>query len=142
MALQRLFLGVNAHINYDLVLTLIDLLRDEWSHLDEHGIAHRLSDHRKVNEIIANTIDEVQDTILEREAPALDLIDKGLGRLDEMLIAKLITAWRDRVWEQAVYLLDREGGADHLDDIITTPALARAEAMASPRWYLHPSRLI
>lgn len=29
-AMQKLLLGVNAHINYDLVLTLVDMLEGEW----------------------------------------------------------------------------------------------------------------
>ncbi len=142
MVLQRLFLGVNAHINYDLVLTLVDLLRDEWAQMDEISLQRRLDDHRRVNTIIAATIDAVQDDILEREAPALDLIDKGLGRLDELLIARLITHWRDRVWTNAIHILDRDASDQRHVDAVAQSAMDRAMAIARPRWYLHPRDLI
>jgi hypothetical protein len=31
--LQNMLLGINAHINYDLVLTLVDMLKSEWAQL-------------------------------------------------------------------------------------------------------------
>jgi hypothetical protein len=34
-AIQLLLMGVNAHINYDLVLVLVDLLEPEWARLPE-----------------------------------------------------------------------------------------------------------
>ena len=104
--LQHLLLGMNAHINYDLVLTLDDLLRPEWTALDDDGRAVRLHDHRRVNDVIAETIDVVQDTVVERHDPALDWIDRMLGRLDERLLSRLVTGWREEVWERAVDLLE------------------------------------
>lgn len=142
MVLQRLFLGVNAHINYDLVLTLVDMLNDEWPGMDDAAEDRRLENHRRVNHIIAATIDAVQDDILEREAPSLDLIDKGLGRLDEFLIAPLITRWRDRVWTDAVHILDRDMGDRTHVETVEHKAVKRAAAIARPRWYLHPLDLI
>lgn len=38
-----------------------------------------------MNRIIAGTVDEVQDAVLERYAPAMDLVDKLLDPLDECL---------------------------------------------------------
>jgi len=35
LTVQNLILGVNAHINYDLVLATADMLEPEWSQLDE-----------------------------------------------------------------------------------------------------------
>jgi hypothetical protein len=53
--IQHLLLGINAHINYDLVLTLYDLLVDDWSHISESTKRSRLRDHNMVNEIIADS---------------------------------------------------------------------------------------
>lgn len=104
--LQLLLLGVNAHINYDLVLTLLDMLEPEWdSHTPELRLL-RQRDHRLVNSIIAGTIDEVQDEVLEKESPDLGLIDDLMGRLDERLISGMITYWREAVWKAAVRCLD------------------------------------
>jgi hypothetical protein len=106
--LQHLLLGVNAHINYDLALALRDLLRPEWDHLSPTGVRRRYEDHLLVNQIIAETVDTVQDQVIERYAPATDLIDKLFGPVDEWLTARVISEWRDDVWESAVALLEAE----------------------------------
>lgn len=106
--LQSLILGVNAHINYDLVLTLDDLLRPEWKTLSETKQRQRYEDHCHVNHVIAETIDSVQDIILEPLNPSLEWIDSLFGRIDEYLISKLITHWREEVWENTQRLLKIE----------------------------------
>lgn len=103
--LQFLILGVNAHINYDLVLALYDLLKPEWNTLSETQQKYRYEDHHHVNYVIASTIDRVQDEILEPLNPKLKWVDTLLGRMDEYLISKLITSWREDVWENTQMLL-------------------------------------
>lgn len=104
-ALQYLLMGVNAHINYDLVLTLYDMLQPEWQELAPGQKKLRFQDHCKVNDIISGTIDQVQDEILREEDPVLGWLDAGMGRLDEYLISRLIIGWREDVWEHAQELL-------------------------------------
>lgn len=104
--LQNLLLGVNAHINYDLVLTLEELLRPEWQALSSAQRAMRRTDHNRVNHIIAATIDAVQDQILEPAMPVMQVVDVVLGRMDEGLISGIITRWRGKVWQHAVYLVE------------------------------------
>lgn len=104
-AIQYLLMGVNAHINYDLVLTLYDMLQPEWSELGPGQKALRFQDHCRVNDIISGTIDKVQDEILCKEDPILGWLDAGMGRLDEYLISRLIIGWREDVWEHAQQLL-------------------------------------
>lgn len=106
--LQSLILGVNAHINYDLVLALNDLLRPEWKTLSETKQRQRYEDHCHVNHVIAETIDSVQDVILEPLNPSLAWIDSLFGRIDEYLISNLITRWREEVWEKTQRLLKIE----------------------------------
>jgi len=101
-AVQHLMLGVNAHINYDLVLALIDMLDPEWQAFPQKQRLQRYADHCQINQIIAGTIDEVQDEVLERYSPAMDLIDRAFGRLDELIIARLLSGWRDQVWKQVM----------------------------------------
>ena len=105
LAVQGLLLGVNAHINYDLVLTLLDLLEPEWESLTEEQRAMRYSDHCRVNDVIGSTMDAVQDQVLEPAMPAMDLFDRLLGPLDEKLVSHLISDWRDQVWRKATHLL-------------------------------------
>jgi hypothetical protein len=113
-ALQKILLGVNAHINYDLVLTLVDLLQSEWDGLSEEQRLIRYADHCRVNHVIGSTIDAVQDQILEPAMPVMDLIDRLLGSLDEMLISRLITQWREQVWQNAVHLLQTNAEDERL----------------------------
>ena len=105
LPLQELLLGVNAHINYDLVLSLVDLLQPEWEHLNEEQRAARYSDHCRVNEVIGSTIDAVQDQVLEPVMPGMDIIDRLMGSLDEKLISHLLSDWREQVWQNVTLLL-------------------------------------
>ena len=130
-ALQHLLLGVNAHINYDLVLTLVDLLDHEWTSHSEAMRALRFADHCHVNRVIARTIDAVQDDVLEPCDPALDHVDRWLGRLDEWLIARLIARWRHEVWHNAAAILGAAAGAERaaLRRQVETTTLQRARAI-------------
>ncbi len=102
LALQNLLLGVNAHINYDLVLATADLLEEEWPGLSSEARRQRRDDYNHVNEIIERTVDAVQDEILERRQPMLQVVDTVFGPVDEWLIGRQITRWRNDVWEEAV----------------------------------------
>jgi hypothetical protein len=104
--LQLLLAGVNAHINYDLVLTLVDLLASDWPDMDDSQRAMRQRDYDRVNDVISATVDLVQDEVVERYARWCDGLDIVLGRLDEMLATRLLVGWRRRVWRQAVTILD------------------------------------
>ena len=104
---QLLLAGVNAHINYDLVLTLVDLLGPDWARTSRDERAVRRADYDLVNCIISETADRVQDDVLERRVPLLDTVDHLLGRWDERVTTRLLAGWRSRVWRQSVDLLDR-----------------------------------
>lgn len=103
--LFHLLLGVNAHINCDLVLVLDDMLREEWAALSRDQRDSRHGDYLLVNTIIGETIDIVQDTVVERYSPGMDTIDTLFGSLDEWCTARLIRNWRDDVWQQAMDLI-------------------------------------
>ena len=103
--LVHLLLGVNAHINCDLVLVLDDMLHDEWDDLTLQMRQSRLDDYLLVNTIIGETIDSVQDHVLKRYSPAMGIVDVACGRLDEWCTARLIRNWRRDVWDQAVTLI-------------------------------------
>ena len=105
MTLQNLLLGVNAHINYDLVLTLVEVLVPEWENLAETERNTRYIDYTYVNDVIARTIDVVQDEIVERATPALRLVDDLLGPVDEWVTEKIIVDWREEVWRHALAML-------------------------------------
>ena len=112
-ALQNLMLGVNAHINYDLVLTLVDLLGTEWHDLSETQRVARYTDYSRVNDVIARTIDIVQDQILAPTMPSMVLIDRLLGPFDEMLVSSVVSHWRETVWQNTCRLLDARTEDEH-----------------------------
>jgi len=103
---QHLLLGVNAHINYDLTFALEDLLRAEWVRFSPDQQQLRYLDHCHVNDIIAQTVDAVQDDVLERYSPGMDIVDKLLGPIDEWAVVTLITNWRNQVWDNAIQLIE------------------------------------
>lgn len=127
--LQNLFLGINAHINYDLVLTLVDLLGDEWDQMPSRQREQRYHDYCVVNDVIVQTIDAVQDDVVERWSPAMDVVDKGMGRLDEWLVTRLITNWRQHVWQQAVQMMESPDAQETLRQRVARETRQRAEAI-------------
>ncbi|MCA9973771.1 MAG: hypothetical protein KC425_26335, partial [Anaerolineales bacterium] len=135
MLLQNLFLGINAHINYDLVLALVDTLQADWAALPAETRQARYEDHCLVNRIIAETIDRVQDEVLEPRAPLLALLDWLGGPLDEFLVAQLISQWRDEVWRRAAEMLTTADPAarDTLRRRIEQTALDRGRAILGRR---------
>jgi hypothetical protein len=131
LALQVLLLGVNAHINYDLVLTLVDMLQPEWATLTDAQRAQRYADHCHINEVIGCTIDVVQDQIIEPSSPAMDIVDTLFGPLDEWLTSRLITNWREEVWQNAMLWLEA-ADVDQQEEVrrqVETATLKRAEAI-------------
>jgi hypothetical protein len=104
--LQHLLLGVNAHINFDLVFSLYDLLQPEWIELTPEQREARHADHEMVNRIIGETTDAVQDQVIELFSPWTEFLDKMLGPVDEWLTSHLISHWREEVWENAVRYLE------------------------------------
>lgn len=110
-AVQDLLLGVNAHINHDLALTVAEIYAEQWAGMDAGARAVAQVDFSRVNDIIAATIDEVQDQVLEPFDPVLNMFDVAMGPMDEWLISRLVVSWRARVWEHAVYLLEARDSA-------------------------------
>lgn len=134
LILQHLMLGVNAHINYDLTFTVVKLLQPEWETLDPAQQQQRFADYSLVNQIIAQTIDTVQDEVITRLTPAFFLVDTLLGRVDEWATVRLLTAWRDVVWSNALELLACRDHTSHaaVCHTVESVALRRAHAILNP----------
>jgi hypothetical protein len=102
-AVQQLLLGVNAHINYDLIFATADLLADEWEAMSVEDRERRRSDYNHVNDVIGRIINQVQAEIVNRREPVLEIVDVMLGPLDEWLVELEVSRWRDKVWAQALH---------------------------------------
>ena len=106
LVFHHLLLGVNAHINYDLVLVLNDLLLPGWDSLPEDRRQERRRDFDEVNKVIGRTIDVVQNQIVDRSIPAMRIVDELMGPTDEWMVSHLIAHWRDEVWQNAIHLIE------------------------------------
>lgn len=132
--LQNLMLGVNAHISYDLIYALLDVLRPDWDTLDADHRAQRYQDYVIVNRVICDTLDAVQDGVVERHSPAMNWVDLGFGRLDERLTERMIARWREDSWESALALLAVPAtDLDNLRAEVEARAVRRAEAIRGER---------
>lgn len=91
--LHSLSTGVNAHMAYDLVITLVD----------HHGTAPELrADYDAINRVLARAIDPVQTVLAKRYGHWLRTLDTAGFKLDEILSLKIFEHVRDRAWQDAV----------------------------------------
>lgn len=104
--LRNLVLGINAHINFDLVFALADMLQSEWPDLTPEQRQSRYRDFLLVNKVISETINSVQDQIVDRYDPMMEVVDKAMGPLDEWMTAWMIRDWREQVWSHTTQLLE------------------------------------
>lgn len=96
---QDAFLGINAHINYDLALTLRDV------GIDPDRPAKR-ADHGKIDTVLGELIDAQQAALAELYAPGLSIVDSSLSRFDEALSLVSMTEGRAQAWRVATVLTD------------------------------------
>lgn len=99
LVIQDAFLGVNAHINYDLALTVTDVGIDP-------NRPQKYADHRAINEILTRLVDAQQTALAELYAAGLADIDTVFGQLDESLTLLSMTEGREQAWRIAVILTD------------------------------------
>lgn len=121
---QSLLMGVNAHINCDLVLVLDDMLGPVWAELGPAARADRGHDYLMVNAIIGETVDAVQDQVVEPYARAMDVVDRLCGPLDEWCTGRLLRNWRADVWRRALAIVEAEDAAARQELRAATDAVA------------------
>ena len=80
-------LGVNAHVNNDLPLTLSDLNGDECQ-----------EDYDRVNEVISDSIDEAIYS-LQEDSTLLNKAENNATALYSSFLTALIKQWRSDAWE-------------------------------------------
>jgi hypothetical protein len=100
---QDAFLGVNAHINYDLALTLRDVGIDP-------DRRRKHADHHVIDEVLTDLIDAQQAALADLYAPGIEAIDATLGRFDETLSLFSMTEGRAWAWRVATVLTDVRWG--------------------------------
>jgi hypothetical protein len=99
--LQHLIMGMNAHIIFDLGIAAADIAPgDQINDLE--------NDFMKVNDILAELVDEVQ-LRLAKASPAMFLLDLAGGRKDEKIINFSIRGSRQMAWSIAKQVAVLEG---------------------------------
>lgn len=98
--LQHVMMGMNAHISFDLGIATADVVKDK-------QIDDLLEDFNRVNEILKELIDEMQDSI-GSVSWLFYLLDRLWGNVDEKLIDRGIREFREHAWQLAVQLSEAE----------------------------------
>ncbi|MEZ5198533.1 MAG: DUF5995 family protein [Bacteroidales bacterium] len=96
LVIQHLFLGMNAHISFDLGIAAATVAPG-------NSIHNIKTDFERVNEILSSKINPVQDN-LSAIWPFLKPIDWIMGNIDESLASFSIRVARDAAWKMAVEL--------------------------------------
>ncbi|OLS28306.1 MAG: hypothetical protein HeimC2_07980 [Candidatus Heimdallarchaeota archaeon LC_2] len=99
--IQHLLLGMNAHINLDLAVTVSNVSTPE-------TLEDLKEDFFAINKILFGLVDLVEDQI-GRIYKSLKFFDKILGRVDEHIVNKLMEKYRDRAWQLAIELTQLNG---------------------------------
>lgn len=99
LVLQDALLGINAHIVYDLALTLADAGIDP-------GRPGKYADHRRVDGILARLVTVQRGLLAERYAPGLNRVGDALAGFDEVGSATALRAARETAWRAAVVRAD------------------------------------
>ena len=115
--LQHILMGINAHINLDLGLSVAETVpKGELSSIEE--------DFERVNVLIAEMTDVVQDRI-GLVSPWMKWIDRLGGRVDEYFFRRVVDYSRDQAWEvaekaQTLDRLEYDMLVDEVDDSVYT----------------------
>lgn len=93
LILQHLMLGINAHINLDLGIAAVETAPAD-------TLPALRTDFERINTILADLVDEVQDEIAALWPP-MGVVDRLGGRLDEALCNFCLAKARVAAWTRA-----------------------------------------
>ena len=96
MVIQHLLLGMNAHINLDLGIAAAEICRGQ-------DLESLKNDFFKINEVLANLLNEVQNGVNE-SSPLFRVLDRLGWRVDEALGNFSIRHARRSAWKKAAEL--------------------------------------
>lgn len=85
--------GMHAHINRDLAVALVRTAEEPL--VDD---SDRFRDYEAINEVLAQTSDQIRDRILP---PALVGVDAAMGEVDDAMVMRAISTARRAAWEVA-----------------------------------------
>ncbi len=97
--MRNLMLGIVCHIAYDLVVTLATRITP--ANIDAAVSQRQREDFRRINDIIAGSIDGVQNEIREGTEEWVTYADIGLSRIDELATWAMFKYTRARAFDDA-----------------------------------------
>jgi hypothetical protein len=100
--LNRLLLGMNAHINYDLPQALLAVISDE-EFDDAELIAGREADHRAIDDILAARVSAEGDELISIHG-ASSLLNRLLRPFNQSGTRRFLREARQKVWANAISL--------------------------------------
>ncbi len=105
--LQHAFLGLSAHINFDLAIGIARTLADHGCASDPARLARCKHDHDVVNELLRVSFPEALQRLASRHACAASgvLLERA-RRPAEWVTMAILGTWRDHVWGDALALLE------------------------------------
>jgi Family of unknown function (DUF5995) len=125
--LNRLLLGMNAHINYDLPQALLAVITDE-EFDDSELIARREADHKAIDNILASRVSAEGDVLASMHGPGSRL-DRLLEPFNQSGTRRFLREARRKVWANAIILSHarRAGGRAY------TARLAELEELSAAK---------
>ena len=105
LVLQDMFLGVNAHVNYDLPFALESISIDP----DRRA---RYADHAAVNAVLASVAERATERITTLYAPGVEALDACAGQMDELLSLFSLQVARESAWESALALVNARSSVE------------------------------
>lgn len=100
--LNRLLLGMNAHINYDLPQALLAVITDE-EFDDAELIATREADHKAIDDILASRVSAEGEELASIYGPGSRL-DRLLKPFNQSGTRRFLREARQKVWANAISL--------------------------------------
>ena len=125
IVLQHLLIGMNAHINLDLGIAAVEVMKGK-------NIEDLKVDFDRINEILSSLVDDVEKDLSEIW-PTLSKILKWTGKFDTLLIDFSMELARNGAWkfavelsetpenEQAAFIEKRDASVVKIGNLITNP---------------------
>lgn len=98
VVLQDIVLAINARLNHDLGIALFQ------AGIAEEDTERRIRDYKRIHDIFAASINDVQDILAGKYSAVLGFLDMIAGALDELVVDFLYTQARDTALDNAFAL--------------------------------------
>ncbi|WP_328923847.1 DUF5995 family protein [Streptomyces sp. NBC_00190] len=125
--LEEVLFSMMAHMSYDLPLALRALVARGEVH-------HRIADFHRMNDLLATSIDGVQEHIAARYCRRLDSLDRLFTRDDELFTSYGIRVARGLAWFNCDRLLDPDARDEAMGSISRSTAAFIAEFRSPDDW--------